>query len=35
MDGKVELFLVAAISALIVIWAWDYVAPKLGLPIVG
>jgi hypothetical protein len=35
MDGKVELFLVAAISTLIVIWVWDYVAPKVGLPSVG
>jgi hypothetical protein len=34
MEGKIELFLVAAVSTLIVIWVWDYVAPQLGLPTV-
>jgi len=32
MDGKVELFLVATVSTLIVLFVYDYVASKVGLP---
>lgn len=34
MSGKVELFLVTLVSALVVIYLYDYVAPKIGLPVV-
>lgn len=34
MSGKVELFLLAAIATIVVLYAYDYVAPKIGLPVV-